>query len=120
MVVDRVQSKIGDETSEQINSSQLMKTQLTNIKILKAQLLLSAFKYADCISYAEKNLDEGVATLFKQLCDATKSNQIAVIDSIINQARSSNYFTELQISLFERHHFLLSKSVEAAYAELAQ
>lgn len=120
LVVDRVQAKIGEETNEQINASPLMKTQLANIKILKAQLLLSAFKYADCITYAEKNLEEGVVALFRQLCDATKSNQIAVIDAAINQARASNYFTELQISLFERHHYLLSKSVEAAYAELAQ
>lgn len=120
LVVDNVQNKLGESANDQISSSQLMKAQLTNIKILKAQLLLSAFKYADCIAYAEKNLEEGVAQLFKQLCDATKSNQIAVIDSIVNQARSSNYFTDLQISLFERHHFLLSKSIEAAYAELAQ
>ncbi|OHT02008.1 hypothetical protein TRFO_31030 [Tritrichomonas foetus] len=120
LVVERVQTKMGQETIDQINASPLMKRQLVDLKIFKAQLLLSAFKHADCISYSNANLEEGVAQLFKELCDASKSNQIAVIDALINQAKSSNYFNEQQIALFERHLFLLSKSVETAYSELAQ
>jgi hypothetical protein len=34
--------------------------------------------------------------------------------------KSQNYFTEQQIAFFERHLFLLSKSVETAYSELTQ
>ena len=97
-----------------------MKRQLEDLKIFKAQLLLSAFKHADCVKFSQDNLDENVAQLFKQLSDATKSNQIAVIDGLINQAKSSNYFNEQQIALFERHLFLLSKSIETAYSELSQ
>ncbi|KAK8890799.1 hypothetical protein M9Y10_027998 [Tritrichomonas musculus] len=120
LVVERVQQKMGQEILDQINASPLMKRQLVDLKIFKAQLLLSAFKHNDCISYANSNLEEGVAQLFKELSDASRSNQIAVIDALINQAKSSNYFNEQQIALFERHLFLLSKSVETAYSELAQ
>ena len=120
LVVEKVQNKMGQEILDQINASPLMKRQLVDLKIFKAQLLLSAFKHVDCINYANANLEEGVAQLFKELCDASKSNQIAVIDALINQAKSSNYFNEQQIALFERHLFLLSKSVETAYSELAQ
>ena len=120
LVVERVQQKMSPETIEQINSSPLMKRQLVDLKIFKAQLLLSAFKHSDCIQFSNGNLEEGVAQLFKELSDASRSNQIAVIDALINQAKSSNYFNEQQIALFERHLFLLSKSVETAYSELAQ
>ena len=54
----------------------------------------SIFMNNDCISYANSNLEEGVAQLFKELSDASRSNQIAVIDALINQAKSSNYFNE--------------------------
>ena len=121
LVVDRVQGKeLPRETMDQINSSPLMKRQLVDVKIFKAQLLLSAFKHSDCVDFANAELEEGVARLFKELSDASRSNQIAVIDALINQAKSSNYFNEQQIALFERHLFLLSKSVETAYSELAQ
>lgn len=120
LVVERVQQKMGQDILDQINASPLMKRQLVDLKIFKAQLLLSAFKHSDCISYANSSLEEGVAQLFKELSDASRSNQIAVIDALINQAKSSNYFNEQQIALFERHLFLLSKSVETAYSELAQ
>lgn len=121
LVVDRVQEKeLPPETINQINASPLMKRQLVDVKIFKAQLLLSAFKHSDCIDFAQASLEEGVARLFKELSDASRSNQIAVIDALINQAKSSNYFNEQQIALFERHLFLLSKSVETAYSELAQ
>lgn len=121
LVVDRVQEKeLPPETISQINASPLMKRQLVDVKIFKAQLLLSAFKHSDCIDFAQASLEEGVARLFKELSDASRSNQIAVIDALINQAKSSNYFNEQQIALFERHLFLLSKSVETAYSELAQ
>lgn len=120
VVVDKVQQKLTPDIQEQINSSPLMTRQLSDLKIFKAQLLLSAFKHADCIQFANENLEPNVAELFKQLSEATKSNQIAVIDSLINQAKNSNYFSEQQIALFERHLFLLSKSIETAYTELAQ
>lgn len=120
LVVDRVNQKLSQEIVAQINASPLMKRQFVDLKIFKAQLLLSAFKHNDCIAYADENLEEGVAQLFHQLSDATRSNQIAVIDALINQAKSSNYFTEQQIAIFERHLYLLSKSVETAYSELAQ
>lgn len=118
-IVDRVSDKFGEDLMKQIDSSPLMKRQFEDLKIYKAQLLLSAFKHDKCIDFAKNNLDANVKELFEQLCSATKSNSIAVIDALINQARSSSYFTEQQISLFERHLYLLSKSVEAAYAELA-
>jgi hypothetical protein len=120
LVAEKVSTKMPPEVLEQINQSPLMKRQLVDLKIFKAQLLLSAFKHVDCIGYSNANLEEGVARLFKELCDASRSNQIAVIDALINQAKSQNYFTEQQITLFERHLFLLSKSVETAYSELAQ
>jgi hypothetical protein len=120
LVAEKVHTKLPQETLDQINSSPLMKRQLVDLKIFKAQLLLSAFKHVDCIGFSNANLDEGVAQLFKALCDASRSNQIAVIDALINQAKSQNYFTEQQIQLFERHLFLLSKSIETAYSELTQ
>jgi hypothetical protein len=120
LVVDRVQQKIPQETTDQINASPLMKRQLVDLKIFKSQLLLMAFKHADCIGFSSANLEDGVSKLFKELCDASRSNQIAVIDALVNQVKASNYFTEQQVALFERHLFLLSKSVETAYSELAQ
>jgi hypothetical protein len=120
LVAEKVSTKMPAEVIEQVNQSPLMKRQLFDLKIFKAQLLLSAFKHVDCIGYSNANLEDGVARLFKELCDASRSNQIAVIDVLINQAKSQNYFTEQQVALFERHLFLLSKSVETAYSELAQ
>jgi hypothetical protein len=120
LVTEKVSTKMQPGIVEQVNQSPLMKRQLVDLKIFKAQLLLSAFKHVDCIGYASANLEEGVARLFKELCDASRSNQIAVIDALINQAKAQNYFTEQQIALFERHLFLLSKSVETAYSELTQ
>jgi hypothetical protein len=120
LVVERVQSKINQETLEQINASPLMKRQLVDLKIFKSQLQLMAFKHRECIEFSAANLEDSVAKLFKELCDASRSNQIAVIDALVNQVKASNYFTEQQVALFERHLFLLSKSVETAYSELAQ
>ena len=120
IVIDKVINQISPEILEQINSSPLMKRQNQDLHIFKAQLLLSAFKHDECIQYSKENFDENIANLFKALCDASKSNQIATIDALINDAKSQNYFTEQQISLFERHLFLLSKSIETAYSELVQ
>jgi hypothetical protein len=92
-----------------------MKRRLVDLKIFKAQLLLSAFKHVDCIGYSNTNLEVGVARLF-----TSRSNQIAVIDALINQVKSQNYFTEQRIARSECHLFLVSKSVEMAYSELAQ
>jgi len=118
-LIERVNEK-EKEIIDQINSSSFLKKQYNDLKIFKAQLLLSAFRHTDCVNYAEQNLEESIAQLFKFLCDASKSNETAQIDALINQAKASNYFTEQQISLFERHLFLLTKSVETAYAELSQ
>ncbi|KAH0786126.1 hypothetical protein GPJ56_009803 [Histomonas meleagridis] len=119
-VVDKVLTKMSQNIKDQITSSPLMNRQFTDLHIFRAQLLLSAFKHAECIEYSASNLDENVAALFKSLCDASKSNQIAVIDALINDAKAQNYFSEQQIALFERHLFLLSKSIETAYSELVQ
>jgi hypothetical protein len=100
---------------EQINESPLMKRLLVDLKIFKTQLLLIAFKHVDCIGYSNANLEVGVARLF-----TSRNNQIAVIDALINQVKSQNYFTEQQIALFERHLFLLSKSVELVYSARTQ
>jgi hypothetical protein len=94
LVAEKVLTKIPPGVLEQINQSPLMRRQLVDLKIFKAQLLLSAFKHVDCINYSNANLEEGVARLFKELSDASRSNQIAVIDTLINQAKSQNYFTE--------------------------
>lgn len=120
IMIDNVIKQITPEALEQINSSPLMKRQHEDLRIFKAQLLLSAFKHDECVEYAKENFDENVANLFKALCDATKSNQVATIDALINDAKSQNYFTEKQISMFERHLYLLSKSIETAYSELVQ
>jgi hypothetical protein len=42
-----------------------MKRQLVDLKIFKAQLLLSAFKHVGCIGYSNTVLEEGVARPFK-------------------------------------------------------
>ncbi|KAH0788677.1 hypothetical protein GPJ56_007359 [Histomonas meleagridis] len=118
-VVDRVFSKIPQALLDQVRTSPLMNRQFSDLQIFKAQLLLSAFRHAECIEYSAANLDEKVASIFSSLCEASKSNQIAVIDALINDAKAQNYFTEQHIALFERHLFLLSKSIETAYSELA-
>jgi hypothetical protein len=61
---------------EQINESPLMKRQLVDLKIFKAQLLLNAFKHVDCIGYSNANLEEGIERLFKNSAthhEATRS-----------------------------------------------
>jgi hypothetical protein len=94
-----------------------MKRQLVDLKIFKAPLLLSAFKHVDCIGYSNANLEEGVARLFKEFCDASRRNQIRVINALINQVKSQNYFTAQQIVFSEHHLFSLPKSVEIAHSE---
>lgn len=99
-------------------SSQLMKNQLNDIKIVQAQLLLSSFQYEKCAEAYELFDDENIKLLFSKLCDATKNNSIAEMDALLSQVRQSNYFTDLQKKLFERHYQLLSKSIEEAFNRL--
>nr|AGM32651.1 hypothetical protein [Coptotermes formosanus] len=114
-VVEKVQQKIQDTPN-----SPHVKRLFLDLKIFKGILLLSSFKFEELVEFSKASFDENVANLFIKMGEATKGNQIVILDNLVNQTRNSAFFTEMEVDLFNRHKTLLEKSVEAAYAELAQ
>ena len=110
--VERAQSHFFDNETMWASPSPIMKRQYRDILIDKSILLLMVFKYDECVSFSEKHLEVVEADIFKRLSEASKGNQVYVIDKLLEEAKSSKKFNNSQINLLGRHLTLVSKAVE--------
>ncbi|KAH0791957.1 hypothetical protein GPJ56_004141 [Histomonas meleagridis] len=118
--IEKVTSKFTPAIIEEIHQSPIATRQYDDLTILKAELLLLQFKYDDCLQFSNENLNPEVFQLFVCLCDSSRKYKTSEFDAYFSDAKSQEYFNQLEVYLLELHLSELSKSSEAVYSTTLQ
>lgn len=117
-VVEKVQGVILEKNPVWVAPSPLMKRQFQDVNIYHAILLLMAYRTADCIKLANEHLPKELASLFRELADATDGHLIYKLDLAIEKLRATNKLAPQHVFLLDKHLQILSKSVEQGFANV--
>lgn len=117
-VLVKAQKHFFDNNAAWVSPSPLMKRQFHDLNVYNALLLMMTYKYDDCVSYANENLDKDVAAIVKELVDATKGHLLYQIDQVIEKARTNKKFSPPHVLLLDKHMQLISKLVEHGFTNV--
>lgn len=116
--LQKAQLHFFDNETMWVSPSPIMKRQYRDIQIEHALLLLNVYRYDECLEFIGKNLEPAEVSIIEKMVEASKSSQIYLMDKIIEEARETKIFNNMQIGLLMKHLQFTSREVEAGIFQI--